>query len=70
MDSKHRIRHAREDSEKRSKRDNWFATFSLMDVGGAIGSSHVRGLLAAASKLWRRTIGRLSDRSRFRAAGL
>ena len=70
MDSVRGVRHRREDGKKRSKKGNWFATFSLMDVSGAIRSSELRSLLAAGLKLWRLTIGRLSDRSRVRSAGL
>jgi hypothetical protein len=33
--------------------DNWFATFSFLDVGSAINSSQLRRLVATVSKLWR-----------------
>ena len=39
------------DEQRRS--DNWFATFSFLDVGSAISSSQLRRLVATVSKLWR-----------------
>jgi hypothetical protein len=38
---------------------SWFATFSLLDAGGAISSSQMQRLVASITTLWRRTIGRL-----------
>jgi hypothetical protein len=35
----------------------WFATFTLLDVGGAISSSQLQRLLAPVKKLWRRAVG-------------
>ena len=32
----------------------WFATFTLLDAGGAISSSQLQRLLAPLKKLWRR----------------
>jgi len=33
----------------------WFATFSLLDAGGAMSSSQLQRLVAPIAKLWRRT---------------
>ena len=38
--------------ERRS--DDWFATFSFLDVGSAISASQLRRLVATVSKLLRR----------------
>ena len=35
----------------------WFATFTLLDVGGAISSSQLQRLLARVKKLWWRAVG-------------
>ena len=66
MDSKHPTEQPRGDAGKRQD-SNWFATFSFLDVGGAISASQMRRLVATVSKLWRLTLGRRSDRSRPRA---
>jgi hypothetical protein len=35
----------------------WFATFTLLDVSGAISSSELQRVLAPVKKLWRRAVG-------------
>jgi hypothetical protein len=53
--------------EKPTRADSWYATFSLLDIGGATGSSTLRSLFGMTMKLWRLTIGRLTDRNLPRA---
>jgi hypothetical protein len=46
-----------ENDHKKPPRAAWFATFTLLDVGGAISSSQLQRMLAPVKKLWRRAIG-------------
>jgi len=56
MDPKHTTEETLTGAEER-RSDNWFATFSFLDVGSAISSSQLRRLVATVSKLWRLTLG-------------
>jgi hypothetical protein len=38
-------------------KEPWFATFTFLDLGGAISSTHVQRLVAAIPGLWRRIAG-------------
>ena len=58
------------DIEKRTKRDDWFATFTLLDLSGAIGSSQLRRVAARIAKLWHLTLGSVTDRSKSRVMGV
>jgi hypothetical protein len=40
--------------------ESWYATFSFLDVGGAVSASQLRRLAAAVSRIWRLTIGRFA----------
>jgi hypothetical protein len=42
--------------DKEPPRAAWFATFTFLDTGGAIGSSQLQHLLAPVKKLWRRAV--------------
>jgi hypothetical protein len=46
------------------KRDSWYATFSLLDIGGVVSSSQLRRFVRMILTLWRLTMGSLTDRSR------
>lgn len=50
--------------------EGWFATFTILDVSGAIGSSQLRRWSSTVSKAWRATLRSLSDRSKSRAVGV
>jgi hypothetical protein len=52
------------------KSEGWFATFTLLDVGGAIGSSQLRRLCTMFAKAWQVTVRSVSDRSKSRAIGV
>ena len=45
-----------------SRRDGWYATFSMLDAGGAISASQLRAVTGTIGKLWRLTLGRLVGR--------
>ncbi len=59
MDSGAPIRKTRDEEKYSLGSAPWFATFSLLDAGGAISSSQMQRLVASITTLWRRTIGRL-----------
>jgi hypothetical protein len=59
MNSEAPIRKTRGDEKDSLGSAPWFATFSLLDAGGAISSSQMQRLVASITTLWRRTIGRL-----------
>jgi hypothetical protein len=58
MNSEAPIRKTRGDEKDSPGSAPWFATFSLLDAGGALSSSQMQRLVAPITKLWRRTIGR------------
>jgi hypothetical protein len=45
-------------AEKSQPDQAWYATFSFLDVGGAISASQLQRLVAAISRLWRITLKR------------
>jgi hypothetical protein len=47
----------------------WYATFSFLDVGGAVSASQLHALVAAIARIWRLTVGKLADRARPRVVG-
>ena len=53
---------------RRGKVNDWFATISILEIEGAISSSALRRLAGWVAKLWRLKLGRISGRSRLRAA--
>jgi hypothetical protein len=59
MNSEAPIRKTRGDEKGSLGSAPWFATFSLLDAGGAISSSQMQRLVTPITKLWRRTIGGL-----------
>lgn len=62
---------ARGDIQKPVKKsDGWFATFTLLDFSGAIGSLQLRRLGAMISKLWQLTLRSACDRSKSRVVGV
>jgi hypothetical protein len=69
MDSDDSPRRRSADTNER-KDGGWFATFSILDLSGAVSSSDLRRLVAMVSKLWCGTIGRLTDRLGLRARAL
>jgi hypothetical protein len=46
------------DGEDSSGGVPWFATFSLLDVGGAMSPAQIQPFVALLAKLWRRTINK------------
>lgn len=61
---------ARGDVRKPEERARWFATFTILDVSGAIDSSQLRRLRAAIAKLGRLTWRSVTDRSKSRVVGV
>jgi len=61
---------SRSDTRKPQKRDHWFATFTLLDCSGAIGSSQLRRIAATIARLWRLTLRGVSDQSKSRLVGV
>ena len=55
---------------KPEERERWFATFTILDVSGAMDSSQLRRLRAAIATLWRLTWRRVSDRSKSLVVGV
>ena len=64
------IRPAPGDAKKPMQTDGWFATFTVLDVSGAISASQLRRLAATISKLWQLTLRGVSDRSKSRVVGM
>ena len=58
------------DTQRPVRREGWFATFTLLDFTGAIGSSQLRRLAATIAKLWQVTVRSVSDRSKSRVVGV
>jgi hypothetical protein len=59
-----------DNAQKPVKREGWFATFTFLDVTGAIGSSHVRRLGAVITRMWKLMLQSISDRSKSRVVGV
>ena len=57
-------------TRKPVKREGWFATFTLLDLSGAVGSSQLRRVAVMIAKLWQLTLGSASDRSKARVLGV
>ena len=49
-----------ERDHEESPRPAWFATFSFLDISGAITSSELQRLLAPVRKLWQRVFGKVT----------
>jgi hypothetical protein len=47
-----------------SRRGDWYATFTLLDISGAISSSHLRRVVSSVGRLRRRLIGRSETAAR------
>ena len=52
------------------KRNDWFATFTFLDLSGAISSSQLRGIARMIGNVWRRIVRSASDRSKCRVVGV
>jgi hypothetical protein len=61
---------SRGDVKSSDKSEGWFATFTILDFSGAIGSSVVRRLIATISKMWRLMVRSASDGSKARLVGV
>ena len=70
MKSEAPIGPAPSDTQKPVKREGWFATFTVLDFSGAIGSSQLRRVAARIAKLWQLTLHSVSDRSKSRVVGV
>ena len=70
MKSEAPIGTAPSDTQKPVKREGWFATFTLLDFSGAVGSSQLRRLAVTIAKLWQLTLRSVSDRSKSRVVGV
>lgn len=68
MDSERPTWRARSHAKKSTEAEGWYATFSLLDVGGALSASQLRRIVVTLSRMWR-GIGRFFARSRVRTVG-
>ena len=57
-------------TRKPVKREGWFATFTFLDLSGAVGSSQLRRVAVMIAKLWQLTLRSASDRSKARVLGV
>jgi hypothetical protein len=64
------VKPVRGDIQKPENSEHWFATFTLLDFSGAIGSSQLRRLSAMIAKVWRLILRSVSDRSKSRGVGV
>ena len=67
MDRKEPTGRSNGKSLQRDKVGNWFATFSILEIGGAMGSSTMRWLISRVANMWRLTVGKFIGRSKLRA---
>ncbi len=51
-------------------REGWFATFTFLDVSGAIGSSQLPRWGSMISRAWRAIVRGLTNRSKARTVGV
>jgi len=61
---------ARGDMKKPVKDEGWFATFTVLDVSGALHASQLRRLGDAITKAWKLILRGVSDRSKSRVVGV
>ena len=61
---------AGDDAQSLAKRTEWFATFTLLDLSGAIGSPQVRRVGAAIMRILKLIGQSTSDRSKSRVFGV
>jgi hypothetical protein len=70
MKSEATIGPAPSETQKSVKREGWFATFTFLDLTGAIASSQLRRVATTIAKLWQLTLRSVTDRSKSRVVGV